>query len=200
MTDTSGLNPSGATAVSGAAHNPAAGRASQSGPVDTGLLILRLGIGAALVQAGLIKASDFAMTVQFMSDAGWRLPAFAAVMVTATETVSGVALLLGVLTPLAGCAALSSMLCAWAVNVSGAPFWSEPFNVPFFLGLGGATLVFAGAGSHSVDDRFLARLTWSPRLKVALLVFAFIAAVVTWVALYGINPIHFAAPQPPAGG
>ncbi|PRC50018.1 hypothetical protein C6A85_71720, partial [Mycobacterium sp. ITM-2017-0098] len=54
--------------------------------IDIGLLILRLGIGAAILQAGLIKASDFAMTVQFLTDAGWRLPAFAAFMVTATET------------------------------------------------------------------------------------------------------------------
>ncbi|PRC48978.1 DoxX family protein, partial [Mycobacterium sp. ITM-2017-0098] len=145
--------------------------------------------GAAILQAGLIKASDFAMTVQFLTDAGWRLPAFAAFMVTATETVSGIALLLGVLSPLAGCAALGSMLCAWAVNVSGAAFWSEPFNVPFFIGLGGAALLFAGAGRYSVDSRLLPRLTWSPRVKVALLALAFIAAIVTWVALYGVNPI-----------
>lgn len=172
-------------------------RVSVDSAVDTGLLILRLGIGAAIMQAGLIKALDFGMTVQFLGDAGWRLPAFAAFMVTATETLAGIALLLGVLTPLAGSATLGAMLCAWAVNVSGAAFWSEPFNIPFLIGLGGAALVFTGAGAYSADARFLGRLTWSSRLKLALLVLAFVAAVLTWVALYGSNPIHFTAPPAP---
>jgi putative oxidoreductase len=183
-------------------ENHARGPAPRSGAVDStvgvGLLILRLGVGAAILQAGLIKASDFTMTVQFLTDAGWRLPAVAALMVTATETVSGVALLLGVLSPLAGCAALGAMLCAWAVNVSGAAFWSEPFNVPFLIGIGGAAVVFAGAGTYSVDHRLLPHLTWSPRVKVALLVLAFVAAIVTWLALYGVNPIHFTAPPAPS--
>jgi putative oxidoreductase len=199
MTDTSGQNTSSDVAMSDDVQNRPAGPAPRPGPLDIGLLILRLGIGAAILQAGLIKASDFSMVVQFMTDAGWRLPAFAAFMVTATETVSGVALLVGVLSPLAGCAALSSMLCAWAVNVSGAAVWSEPFNVPFFMGLGGAALLFAGAGAYSVDDRLLTRLAWPLRFKVALFALAVIAAIVTWVALYGVNPIHFTAPQPPAG-
>lgn len=164
---------------------------------DVGLLILRLGIGAALVQAALIKILDYPTTVQFMTDAGWRLPAFAALMVTATELLSGLALLLGVVTPLAGCAALGAMLCAWAVNVSGAAFWSDPFNVPFLIGLGSAALIFAGAGSYSVDHRILARFTWSVCVKTALVALAVIAAVVIWVALYGVNPIHIWAP--PAG-
>ncbi len=157
MTDTSGQNTSSSITLADMTDTHANVVASRPGAIDSmldiGLLILRLGIGAAILQAGLIKASDFAMTVQFMSEAGWRVPAFAAFMVTATETVSGVALLLGVLTPLAGCATLGAMLCAWAVNVSGAAFWSEPFNVPFFIGLGGAALLFAGAGAYSVDSR-----------------------------------------------
>jgi uncharacterized membrane protein YphA (DoxX/SURF4 family) len=119
MTDTSEQNTPGAVAVSDHARGPAAASATRPGPVDIGLLILRLGIGAAVLQAGLIKAADFSMTVQFMTDAGWRLPAFAALMVMTTEIVSGVALLLGVFSPLAGCAALSAMLFAWAVNLSG---------------------------------------------------------------------------------
>lgn len=171
--------------------------ASRDSTTDIGLLILRLGIGAAILQAGWIKASDFSMTVQFLTDAGWRLPAFSAFMVTATEVLSGIALLLGVLTPLAGCAAVGAMLCAWAVNVSGVAVWAEPFNIPFLIGLGGAALLFAGAGAYSVDSRVLTRLTWSSRIKAGLLCLAFAAAIVTWAALYGINPIHFVAPPAP---
>ena len=45
---------------------------------DLGLLILRIGIGAAMVQAGLIKVFDFSTTVGFMESSGWRMPTFAA--------------------------------------------------------------------------------------------------------------------------
>lgn len=162
---------------------------------DVGLLVLRLGVGAAALQAGLIKALDFATTSQFMADGGWRLPKFAAFMVTAAETLGGIGLLLGALTPLAACAVFSAMLCAWAVNVSGAAFWSEPFNVPFLIGLGAAALLFTGAGAYSVDYRVLRRSAWSTALTVGLLVLAVAAAVVTWMALYGVNPIHFTAPS-----
>lgn len=168
-----------------------------AGAVDIGLLILRIGVGAAVLQAGLMKVFDFSMTTQFMGDAGWRLPALAAFMVTATETVGGIALLLGAFTPLAGCAVLGAMLCAWAVNVSAAAFWSEPFNVPFLLGLGAAALIFTGAGRYSVDGHVPQGITWSPRVKVGLVVLAFAVAALTWMALYGVNPIHFTAPPTP---
>ena len=74
-----------------------------------GLAILRVGTGAAALQAGLIKALDFSTTVGFMADAGWRLPGLAAFMVTAAETLGGLCLLLGALTPLAACAVLRAV-------------------------------------------------------------------------------------------
>ena len=37
-----------------------------SSPADFGLLLLRFAIGAAMIQAGLIKALDFNTTVGFM--------------------------------------------------------------------------------------------------------------------------------------
>ena len=161
---------------------------------SVGLTILRVGTGAAILQAGLIKALDFPTTVGFMTEAGWRLPTLAAFMVTAAEVLGGLGLLLGMLTPVAACAVLSTMLCAWAVNVSGAAFWAEPFNVAFLIGIGAAALLFTGAGSYSVDTRLLKRLTWPVRLSLVLLGLAVAAAVVTWVALYGVNPIHLTTP------
>ena len=171
-----------------------AGPVPATRPLAIGLLILRLGLGAAVLQAALIKLSDFPVTVGFMADAGWRPPLLAAVMVTTAEALGGIGLVLGLLTPLAGCAVLSSMACAWAVNVSTAAVWAQPFNEPFLIGLGAAALLFTGAGGYAVDTRLEGRLTWSLRVKVALLVVAFGAAVVTWIALYGVNPIHFTAP------
>jgi putative oxidoreductase len=159
-----------------------------------GLLVLRVGIGAAVLQAALIKLGDFSATVGFMTEAGWRLPMLAALMVTTAEALGGLGLLVGLLTPLAGCAVLSAMACAWAVNVSAAAVWADPFNVPFLLGLGAAALVFTGAGRFGVDVRLQDRLAWSLRVKAALVVLAFVAAVGTWMALYGVNPIHFGTP------
>ena len=45
---------------------------------DVGLLILRIGVGATMLQAGLRKAFDLNSAVNFMESGGWRLPRFAA--------------------------------------------------------------------------------------------------------------------------
>jgi len=161
---------------------------------EVGLLILRIGVGAALVQAGLIKALDFGATVGFMEAGGWRLPTIGALMVTIAETLGGSGLILGILTPLAACAVAGAMICAWAVNVSQGAFWSEPFNVPFLLFLGATTLLFTGAGAYSVDGRVLGRPWWSPRIAVGLLGLAFAVAILTWIVLNGTNPIHLSSP------
>jgi putative oxidoreductase len=172
--------------------NTLTGTAQATSPADIGLLILRIGVGAAMIQAGLVKALDFGATTGFMESGGWSLPTLAALMVTIAETAGGVGLILGLLTPLAACAVVGAMICAWAVNVSAGAFWSEPFNVPFLLFIGAATLLFTGAGAYSVD----ARIGWqrpSPRIAVGLLVLAFAVAVLTWLLLNGENPIHFSS-------
>jgi putative oxidoreductase len=161
---------------------------------DIGLLVLRIGVGAAMLQAGLIKAIDFGTTAGFMESGGWRLPTLAALMVTVAETLGGIGLILGVLTPLSACAVVGAMICAWAVNVSGGAFWSEPFNVPFLLFIGATTLLFTGAGAYSVDDKVLGGRRWSPKIAVGLLVLAFAVAILTWILLNGTNPIHVGAP------
>jgi putative oxidoreductase len=160
---------------------------------DAGLLVLRIGVGATMIQAGLRKAFDFNTTVAFMEGGGWRLPKFAAFMVTAAETTGGIGLLLGLLTPLAACAVIAAMIDAWAVNVSAATFWSEPFNVPFLVAVG-AGLLFTGAGSYSVEGRIFGRWLFSPRVAMGLLILAVAAALLTWILLNGTNPIHFTAP------
>jgi putative oxidoreductase len=161
---------------------------------DVGLLILRIGVGATMIQAGLRKAFDFNTTVGFMESGGWRLPKFAAFMVTAAETAGGIGLLLGLLTPLAACAVIAAMIDAWAVNVSAAAFWSEPFNVPFLIAVGATALLFTGAGGYSVDARVFGRWQFGGRVAMGLLALAIAAALLTWILLNGTNPIHFTAP------
>jgi uncharacterized membrane protein YphA (DoxX/SURF4 family) len=122
---------------------------SSTSLADVGLLILRVGVGASMLQAGLRKAVNLQAAVYFMESGGWRLPKFAAFMVTAAETAGGIGLLLDLLTPLAACAVIAAMLDAWAVNVSGAAFCSDPFSVPFLIAVGATALLFAGAGRYS---------------------------------------------------
>jgi uncharacterized membrane protein YphA (DoxX/SURF4 family) len=123
---------------------------SDTTAVDVAMLILRIGLGATVIQAGLIKAFDFAATVQYMTADGWRLPTLAALMVTSAETLGGLALVFGAVTPLACLAVIAAMLDAWAANVAAGPFWSQPFNVPFLVALGVAAVLFAGPGSYGV--------------------------------------------------
>jgi putative oxidoreductase len=171
----------------------ATGRRASS-PSDLGLLLLRIGIGATMIQAGLIKALDFDAAAGFMADAGWRSPTVAAAMVTASETIGGIGLLLGLLTPVAACAVSAAMIDAWAATVSGSAFWTEPFNVPFVTAFGAAALLFTGAGAYSLDGRFFGRSRWPGLITATLFLAAVGAAVATWVLLNGVNPIHLHEP------
>jgi putative oxidoreductase len=161
---------------------------------DLGLLVLRFAVGAAILQAGLLKAFDYQMVVESMEQSGWRMPQLAAFMVTASETLGGIGLLLGIVTPLAGMAVTAAMIDAWAVNVAGMAFWSQPFNLPFMIGLGAVALLLTGAGTYSLDERLWGRATWPRLVSITLLIVAIAAAVATWVMLNGTNPIHLTTP------
>jgi len=161
---------------------------------DFGLLALRFGVGAPMVQAGLRKFVDFDTAVGYMEGGGWSMPTLAAFMVSFAETVGGLGLIVGLLTPLAAMAVVAAMIDAWLVNVSGAPFWSDPFNLPFVLGFGAVALLLTGAGVYSMDERLWRRASWPRLVAVTLLVLAIVAAVATWVVLNGTNPIHLTAP------
>jgi uncharacterized membrane protein YphA (DoxX/SURF4 family) len=168
--------------------------AAGSSLADVGLLVLRIAVGATMLQAGMIKALDINSVVTFMDDGGWRQARFAAYLVTGTELAGGTGLLLGLLTPLAGAAVVAAMIDAWAVNVSGAALWSDPFNVPFLVAFSAAALMFTGAGRHSVDARVFGLGRWPGFVSVAMFIVAVTAAVATWILLNGTNPIHFSDP------
>ena len=161
---------------------------------DIGLLVLRLGVGATMVQAGLLKVFTLSTTTEFMAKSGWSAPRLAAIMVSAAETAGGLGLLLGLLTPLAAVAVIAAMIDAWAFNVSGGAFWSNPFDQTFVLAFAATALLFTGAGKYSLDERLWGRATWPRLVAVILFVVAIAAAVLTWVLLNGTNPIHFTAP------
>lgn len=161
---------------------------------DFGLLVLRIAAGATMIQAGLIKALDFGTVVNYMDAGGWQSATVAALLVSVTETVGGIALMLGILTPLAASAILAAMMNAWASDVSVGAFWSNPFNVPFLVGFAALALLFTGSGRFSLDQLLWGRAAWPTLVSMVLLVVAIAAAVAVWVLLNGENPIHFTAP------
>jgi len=161
---------------------------------NVGLLAIRLGIGATMLHFGLPKFLAFGSRIEAMRSDGWRAPAFAAFLNVCAETVGGVALLLGVLTPLAAAAIVGAMLDAWAVNVANAAFWSDPFNLPFVLGFGALGLLFTGAGVYSVDKWLWHRERWPALIVASALVIAVAVGILTWVMLNGSNPIHLTTP------
>lgn len=160
---------------------------------DLGLLALRIGVAATILQAGYLKVSDYGFTVSTF-EGTWRLPQLAAFMVTATELAAGAALLLGLITPLAACGVIAAMICAWLVNVSVDAVWVAPFNVPFLLVVGTMALLFAGPGKFSLDAVTFKRPTWPAAITIGAKTVAVLAAIATWVLLNGTNPIHFATP------
>lgn len=180
------------TVTSSEVTEPTTAGASTS--ADLGLLVLRVAVGATMLQAGLIKALDINAVVTFMEDGGWRQARFAAYLVTGAELAGATGVLLGLLTPVAAAAVVAAMIDAWAVNVSGAALWSDPFNVPFLVAFSATALMFTGPGRHSVDARVFGWGRWPGFVSVGMFVVAVAAAVATWILLNGTNPIHFSDP------
>lgn len=160
---------------------------------DLGLLALRIGVAATILQAGYLKVTSYDATVSSFEGA-WRMPQLSALMVTATELAAGTVLLLGLLTPLATCGIIAAMICAWAVNVSVDVVWAAPFNIPFLLVVGSIALLFAGPGKFSLDAAIFKRPSWPAPVTVAAKVLAVVAAIATWILLNGTNPIHLSSP------
>ena len=161
---------------------------------DFGVLVLRVAAGATMIQAGAIKALDLGTVAGFMEGAGWQPATAAALMVTLAEILGGIALILGILTPLAACAVAAAIMDAWAADVSATAFWSNPFNVPFLVGFAAIALLFTGAGRFSLDQLLWGRAQWPTLVAVVLLIVAIAAAVATWVFLNGTNPLHLTTP------
>jgi len=138
-----------------------------------------------MIQAGLRKAFDFNTTVAFMEGGGWRLPKFRRLHGDRGRDGGWHRPSAGIAdSHWAACAVIAAMIDAWAVIVSAATFWSDPFNVPFLVAVGAAALLFQpGAGAYSVDARIFGRWRFSPRVAMGLLILAVAAALLTWILL-----------------
>jgi len=174
---------------------------SRRGTTDLGLFVLRLTVGVLLGMRGLQKLfglfggpgiDGFAET---LTGAGFEQARSLAITAGVMELLAGVALVIGLFTPVAAGALLGLIGLGIAIRLSGddpTPLLSDTTrgletSVLYVAAL--VALLFAGPGRWSVDRRW----AWSyrPRFSGAVwLVVALVVAAVVWYLLNGTNPLN----------
>jgi putative oxidoreductase len=128
---------------------------------NTGLLLLRIAVGAVMLAHGWQKLFDigpanFGST--FLFDLGVPLPVFFGYVVTFVELVGGAFLILGVLSRLAALLLTIDLLVAIVLVKLGIGFISPAGQVGAELEValigGFLAILFAGPGAISLDARF----------------------------------------------
>lgn len=188
---------------------PAGAAPVRRGTLDLGLLILRVVVGLVFFFHGLQKLTTWRggfgvdgfagyltnsadPSLGFKSDAAHTL----ALVGGLSETIGGVLLVLGLLTPIAGSAVLGVIIVAltYKATLAGG-LW-------FFAGQGGGNgleyeivlaaaaiaIILCGSGTYSLDRRW----GWSRRPawgSVAWLIIAIAGAVAIWIVFNGANPL-----------
>jgi putative oxidoreductase len=118
---------------------------------DAGLLLLRLVVGVVFLYHGVAKLADPAAFAGFLERLGVFLPTVAAWGVALVESIGGLALMVGLLTRIAG------LLLAINMTVAIILVHSHAFNVQeggmefaLTLGIASLALVLTGPGRFSI--------------------------------------------------
>ncbi|WP_063018617.1 DoxX family protein [Nocardia nova] len=160
---------------------PVAHASSQVG-YDAGLLVLRLVIGLTVAAHGTQKlfgwfgGGGISGTGQFFSASGYPASDAMAAVAGLSETLGGLGLALGLLTPLAAAAVLGVMINAIEVHGTGSFFAPKGFEYESTLTLAAAALALTGPGRFSVDHYLPVLRTHRLVYGVAAIVLAVVAA------------------------
>jgi putative oxidoreductase len=123
--------------------------------LDLALLVARVALGVILLAHGWQKLDTYTMagTAASFGAMGIPLPTLAAYAVTAVELVGGAALIVGVLTPVAGVLNMFSLLGALVLVHAQNGVFVENGGYELVLALfaGLAVVVLLGAGRFSID-------------------------------------------------
>ncbi len=112
--------------------------------VDSGLLVLRIGVGAIFIYNGWLKVSDLAGTVGFFGTIGFA--PFWAYLVSFIELIGGIAVLLGIYTRVAAGLLAIIMLVASYKLLATPQMLIAPVSLLFST----IALKLAGGGKYSL--------------------------------------------------
>ncbi|MFD3562335.1 DoxX family protein [Streptomyces sp. NPDC058686] len=124
---------------------------------DLGLLVLRLGLGLTMAAHGAQKlfgwfgGGGIDGTGQFFAASGYPSPKAFAVVAGLSETLGGLGLALGLLTPLAAAAVAGTLVNAIAVKWGGGFFAPQGIEYELLIALGAVALALTGPGRIAVD-------------------------------------------------
>jgi putative oxidoreductase len=155
---------------------PAAARTATGSttPFDVSLPVLRVVLGLIMASHGTQKlfgwfdGAGIKGTGVFFSKAGYRAGETMAAIAGLTETLGGLGLILGLLTPLAAAAIVGVMINAISVKWTGAVLGPQGVEFESLIIAAAVTLALTGPGRFAVD-RFL------PVLRNHRLVYGFLA-------------------------
>ncbi|HEV7650972.1 MAG TPA: DoxX family protein [Actinophytocola sp.] len=155
---------------------------NSSHAVDAALLILRLGVGLTLAAHGTQKlfgwfgGSGLTGTGEMFDRIGFRPGRINAALAGLGEAGGGLLLALGLLTPIGGAAAASTMIVASSMHTSAGFFSSKGgLEFPMTLGIGAVALTIGGAGQFSLDQP-LGQPLDAPWIAITALVVGIVAA------------------------
>ena len=127
--------------------------------MNLALLVLRAGIGAVMLAHGLnhiFGGGKIAGTGRWFESLGMRPGVLHAWLASLSEVAGGVALILGLLTPLGASAVVGAMLVAWITNHRGNGFFifrpGEGWEYVMTLTITGFALAILGPGDWSLDE------------------------------------------------
>ena len=122
---------------------------------DLALLVSRVALGVILVAHGWQKFNEWTLdgTASAFGDMGIPAPAVAATFVTAVEIIGGIALIIGLLTPVVALLNMVNLLGAlFLVHAGNGIFVADNgFELVLALFAGLATIAMLGAGKFSTD-------------------------------------------------
>lgn len=164
--------------------------------VDVGLLVLRLVVGGLLAAHGLQKVAGWfggpgiGGNAAWLEDLGFRRPQVMSWLHGLAETVGGLSLAVGLLTPLGAATVLAVMLVASVVVHRPNGLWARAggYEYPLVLSAAAVGLALTGPGAFALD----AVLGWE------------LAGAWTWLALVagavvGLLALAMRRPTEPSG-
>jgi putative oxidoreductase len=149
--------------------------------MSTGLLILRLVIGLVLAGHGAQKlfgsfgGYGIAGTGGWLESLGFRPGKQMAVVTGLAELLGGLALAIGLVTPLAAAVVIGTMtVAAWTHSANGLWGTNGGYELPLVNTAAAAALAFTGAGAYSLDNAL--GLSWGNGWAIGAVALGLVAA------------------------